>query len=50
MENRLINAIFELNLIKKSIPPTSEAIHQLNTAIVAACDALETITRRPSSV
>ena len=50
MENRLINAIFELDLIKKSIPP-GEATHQLNAAIVAACDALETLTRRrPSSV
>ena len=39
-ENRLINAIFELQCIKLTLPP-GEARSHLNIAIVAACNAVE---------
>ena len=40
--NRLINAIFQLDLVKKTLPP-GEAKTHLNLAIVAAGDALDTM-------
>ena len=43
-ENRLINAIFEIDIVKKSLP-LGEAHTHLSVAIIAATDALEAITR-----
>ena len=40
--NRLINAIFQLDLVKRALPP-GEAHTLLNMAIVAAGDALDTM-------
>ena len=42
IENRLINAIFQLDLVKKTLPP-GEAKTLLNMAIIAASDALDTM-------
>ena len=39
IENRLSNAIFQLDLVKKTLPP-GEAKTLLNIAIVTASDAL----------
>ena len=41
--NRLINAIFQLDLVKKTLPP-GEAKTLLNIAIIAASDALEALS------
>ena len=40
--NRLINAIFQLDLVKRALPP-GEAKTSLNMAILAASDALDTM-------
>ena len=40
IENRLINAIFQLDSVKKTLPP-GDAKTILNVAILAASDALE---------
>ena len=47
IENQLINAIFQIDLVKKALPP-GEAKTLLNIAIVAASDALEALV--PSRV
>ena len=39
IENRLINAIFQLDLVKKTLPP-GEAKTLVNVALIAAGDAL----------
>ena len=39
IENRLINAIFQLDLVKKTLPP-GEAKTLLNMAIIAASDGM----------
>ena len=44
IENRLINAIFQIDLVKKALPP-GEAKTLLNIAIIAASDALDTMLR-----
>ena len=40
IENRLINAIFQIDLVKKTLPP-GDAKTILNVALIAASDALE---------
>ena len=42
IENQLINAIFQIDLVKKVLPP-GEAKTLLNMAIIAASDALDTM-------
>ena len=44
IENQLINAIFQIDLLKKALPP-GEAKTLLNIAIIAASDALDTMSR-----
>ena len=42
IENQLINAIFQIDLLKRALPP-GEAKTLLNIAIIAASDALDTM-------
>ena len=49
IENRLINAIFQIDFVKKTLPP-GDAKTILNGAILAVSDALEILTSRVSNV
>ena len=44
IENRLINAIFQIDLVKKTLPP-GDAKTLLNVALIAASNALEALSR-----
>ena len=48
IENRLINAIFQIDFVKKTLPP-GDAKTILNVAIIAASNALEILTSRVSN-
>ena len=44
IENRLINAIFQIDFVKKTLPP-GDAKTLLNVALNAASNALEALSR-----
>ena len=48
IENQLINAIFQIDFVKKTLPP-GDAKTILNVAIIAASNALEILTSRVSN-